>query len=117
MWEPTSGAEFCGVNKKVLRRSSNLEIMFYGFPKEKKHIWENSRKDGLVHSRCNITYLINYNFFFVDNFEPNPILVNVNELKPYTYVDQTMKGIQSLKDQKSSKTIKEDHMEEIFDED
>jgi hypothetical protein len=28
-----------------------------------------------------------------------------------------MKGIQSLKDQKSSKTIKEDHMEEIFDED
>jgi hypothetical protein len=24
---------------------------------------------------------------FVNNFEPNPILVNVNTLKPYTYVD------------------------------
>jgi hypothetical protein len=34
---------------------------------------------------------------FVNNFEPNPILVNVNKLKPYTYVDQTLKGIQSSK--------------------
>ncbi len=25
--------------------------------------------------------------FFVNNFEPNPILVNVNNLKPYNYVD------------------------------
>jgi hypothetical protein len=24
----------------------NLEIISYGFPKEKKHIWPNSRKDG-----------------------------------------------------------------------
>jgi hypothetical protein len=32
---------------------------------------------------------------FVNNFEPNPILVNVNKLKPYKYVDQTLKGIQS----------------------
>ncbi len=29
----------------------------------------------------------------VNNFEPNLVLVNVNELKPYTYVDQTLKGI------------------------
>jgi hypothetical protein len=65
MWEPTSGADLCGVNKKILRRSSNLEIMFYGFPKEKKHIWANSRKDGLLHSRCNITYLIILFFLFL----------------------------------------------------
>jgi hypothetical protein len=45
MWEPTSGIDFCGINRKILRRSSNLEIMFYGFLKEKKHIWANSRKD------------------------------------------------------------------------
>jgi hypothetical protein len=38
MWEPTSGTYFCGLNRKVLRRSSNLEITSYGFPKEKKHI-------------------------------------------------------------------------------
>jgi hypothetical protein len=37
---------------------------------------------------------------FVNNFEPKPVLVNVNKLKPYTYVDQTLKGIQSSKDQK-----------------
>jgi len=30
---------------------------------------------------------------FVNNFEPNPTLVNVNKLKPYKYVDQTLKGI------------------------
>jgi hypothetical protein len=39
MWEPpTSGANFYGVNKKILRKSSNLEIMFYGFLREKKHV-------------------------------------------------------------------------------
>jgi hypothetical protein len=32
---------------------------------------------------------------YVNNFEPNPILVNVNKLKPYTYVDQIVKGIES----------------------
>jgi hypothetical protein len=49
MWEPTSGIDLCGVNKKILKISSNLEIMSYGFLKEEKNIWENSRKDGLVH--------------------------------------------------------------------
>jgi hypothetical protein len=33
MWEPTNGVNFYGVNKKILRKSSNLEIMSYGFPK------------------------------------------------------------------------------------
>jgi hypothetical protein len=28
----------------------------------------------------------------IKNFEPNPILVNINKLKPYIYVDQTLKG-------------------------
>jgi hypothetical protein len=65
MWEPTNGIDFCGVNKKILRRSSNLEIMSYGFPKEKKHIWANSRKDGLVHSRYNIAYPIILFFLFL----------------------------------------------------
>jgi len=57
--------------------------MSYGFPKEKKHIWENSRKDGLVHSGYNIAYPIILFFFgSINNFEPNPILVNVNKMKP-----------------------------------
>jgi hypothetical protein len=39
--------------------------------------------------------LPNNNVFhvFVNNFELNPTLVNVNKLKPYKYVDQTLKGI------------------------
>jgi hypothetical protein len=83
MWEPTNGAYFYGVNRKILKRSSNLEIMSYGFPKEKKHIWANSRKDGLVHSGYNIAYpIILFFFVYVNNFEPNPILVNVNKMKP-----------------------------------
>jgi len=43
---------------------------------------------------------------FVNNFEPNPILVNVNKLKPYTYLDQTLKGIQISEDHKSLQSIK-----------
>jgi hypothetical protein len=42
MWEPTSGAYFYGINRKNILKSSNLEIMSYGFPREKKHIWANS---------------------------------------------------------------------------
>jgi hypothetical protein len=92
--------------------------MSYGFPKEKKHVWANSRKIwfGPLRVQCclpnNIILLVS-----VHNFEPDPILVNVNKLKPYTYVDQTLKGIQSLEDQKSLQSINKDHMEETSDED
>jgi hypothetical protein len=42
----------------------------------------------LVHSGYNIAYpIILFFLFFVNNFEPNPILVNANKLKPYTYVN------------------------------
>jgi hypothetical protein len=67
--------------------------MFCGFPKEKKHTWASSRKDGLVHSRYNITYPITmFLLFMLTIFEPNPVLVNINKLKPYKYVGQTLKG-------------------------
>jgi hypothetical protein len=90
MWEPTSGVDFCGVdfcgvNTKTQKRSSNLEIMFYGFAREKINIWASSRKDHLPN---NIVLLV-----FVKIFEPNLTLVNVNKLKPYKYVDQILKGI------------------------
>jgi hypothetical protein len=40
-------------------------------------------------------YLLNNTVIlvFVNNFEPNLILVNVKKLKPYKYVDHTLKGI------------------------
>jgi hypothetical protein len=37
-----------------------------------------------------VQYYLHNNIIFlvhVNNFEPNPILVNVNKLKPYKYVD------------------------------
>jgi hypothetical protein len=54
---------------------------------------------------------------FVNNFEPNPVLVNVNKLKPYKYVDQTLKGISNSKNQKTLESIDSDHMQEKFNED
>jgi hypothetical protein len=48
-----------------LKKNSNLEIMSYGFPKEKKHIWANSRKYNLVHLGYNIAYPIMLFFLFI----------------------------------------------------
>jgi hypothetical protein len=36
-WEHISGTNFNGINIKTQRRSSNLEIMFYDFSREKIH--------------------------------------------------------------------------------
>jgi hypothetical protein len=65
MLEPTNGADLCAVNRKTQRKNSNLEIMFCGFPKEKRHTWASLRKDGLVHSRYNIAYPIILFFLFL----------------------------------------------------
>jgi len=65
MWEQINGLDLCEVNKKTQRRSFNLEIMFYGFLREKNYTWTNSRKDGLVHSRYIIAYLIILFFLFL----------------------------------------------------
>ncbi len=54
---------------------------------------------------------------YVNNFEPNRILVNVNKLKPYRYVDHTLKGIQSSNNQKSLKSIDFDHRKDKSNED
>jgi len=46
---------------------------------------------GTILLTQNIVLLVSIN-----NFEPNIVLVNVNKFKPYKYVDQSLKGIQSL---------------------
>jgi hypothetical protein len=59
-----------------------------------------------------VEYCLSNNTFFlvyVNNFEPNLILVNINKLKPYRYVDQTLKGNQSLDNQKSLDIIDSNH--------
>jgi hypothetical protein len=65
MWELTNGTYFYGANRNFLKRNSNLEIMSYGFPKVKKHIWANSRKYGLVHLGYNIVNPIIHVFLFL----------------------------------------------------
>jgi hypothetical protein len=81
-WEQTSGPYLCGVDKKTQRRSFNLEIMFYGCPREKR--WFGPFK---VHYCLpnNIVFLVSIN-----NIEPNPIILIVNKLKPYKYVGVKM---------------------------
>ncbi len=62
--------------------------MSYGFPKEEKNKMGKLKKNGLVHFRvhyCLPNDIVN--LVFVNNFEWNPVSVNVNNLKPYTYVD------------------------------
>jgi hypothetical protein len=92
MLEQTSGIDFYGVNIKTQRRSSNSEIMFCGFPRDKRHIWASWFSPYYLPNNTIIVY--------VNNFEPNLVLVNINKLKPYKYVDQTLKVSQSLDNQK-----------------
>jgi len=88
MWELTNGTNFYGVKKQILKRSSNLEIIYYGFPKEKKHTHLGKFKKRWFGPFRVYYYLPDNIFFvFVNNFEPNILLANVNKLKPYTYVD------------------------------
>jgi hypothetical protein len=70
MWEPINGTFFCGINRKIPIRSSNLEIMSYGFPKEEKNKMGKLKKNGLVHFRvhyCLPNDIVN--LVFVNNFE------------------------------------------------
>jgi hypothetical protein len=70
----------------------------------------------LVHSRYKFLTNTIIILVSVNNFGPNPVLVNVNKLKPYKYVDKRLKGIQSSKDQKFLQFIDDKHMEERSDE-
>jgi hypothetical protein len=94
MLEQTSGIDLCEVNRNTQRKNSNLEIMFCGFLKEKKsHLGKlKKRWFGLFE----VQYYLPNNIIFlvsINNFEPNLVLVNINKLKPYKYVDQTLEGI------------------------
>jgi hypothetical protein len=56
---------FFGVSRNTQRRNFNLEIMFSSFPKEKRQIWANLRKDGLDHLGYNIAYPITQFLFLL----------------------------------------------------
>jgi hypothetical protein len=101
MLEQTSGVDFYGVNINIQIRSSSLEIMLW-FPRgEKSHLGKFLKK---WFGPFRVQYCLPNNnvlLVYVNNFEPNLALVNINKLKPYKYVDQTLKGIQSSHNQKN----------------
>ncbi len=63
-----------------------MGILFYGFQKGVSHIWGSSPKNGLDCIGYNV--LLNNIVLLVTliNFEPNPMLVNINKLKPYQFI-------------------------------
>jgi hypothetical protein len=60
--------------------------MFYGFSKQSWHISLNLNVIGLDHIVFNIVYQITL-LVVIDKFDQNLILVNVNNLKLYWYVE------------------------------
>ncbi len=71
---------------------------------QEKMVWSIQGKILLTNNNVLLVY--------VNNFEPNPILVNINKFKPYKYVDQTLKRIQSSENQMSLESIDLDRREE-----
>ncbi len=67
------------------------------FPKHVRNTQGRSNNVGLDHTYLiflpyNITFLV-----IVNKFDPNPILVNINKLKPYRFQDTiTSKGLESI---------------------
>jgi hypothetical protein len=57
------------------------------FPKKEKPYLSKFKKKWFGPFRVQCCLPNNIVFVFVNNFKPNPILVNVNKLKPYAYVD------------------------------
>jgi hypothetical protein len=75
------------------------------FPKgEKTHLGKFEKK---WFGPFRVQYYLPNNIILVsvNNFEPNQVLAIVNKLKPYKYVDKTLEGIQSSKNQNPIKSI------------
>jgi hypothetical protein len=72
----------CGVNKKIQKNNSNLVIFFYGFQREINHILGSSLGNGLDHIENKMVLLVT-----LTNFEPNLMLININKLKLYKFIE------------------------------
>jgi hypothetical protein len=52
----------------------------------------------LAFAKCNITYKENKKLLvIIDKFEPNPILVDINTIKPYQVLNVAPKGLTTPK--------------------
>ncbi len=68
--------------------------MFYDFQGLSKHIPLSFKDDGLDHIRSNIVYPTIQHCQTIDKFDLNLVLININKLKPYRFIeDQTLQPI------------------------
>jgi len=99
------------------RKKFQFEDYVLWFPKGKKTHMGKFLK--ILFGPFKVQYCLPNNivlFVYINNFEPNLVLVNVNKLKPYKYVHQTLKVSHSLDHKKSLESIDYNHMEKKFDE-
>jgi hypothetical protein len=80
--------EHYGVNKRIQKNNLVLVIFFLWFPKgNKSHLGKFTKKwFGLYITQ----YVLLNNFVLlvtIEKFETNLVLVNMNELKPYKYME------------------------------
>jgi hypothetical protein len=58
-------------------------------PREIQKQWFGSYKILVLFASCNTSLLLT-----MDKFDPNPILLNINKLKPYMSLEATLKGLE-----------------------
>jgi hypothetical protein len=52
------------------------------------NMFQNSKDDGLGHIESNIVCpIILFYFVTIDKFDPNPVLFNINKLKPNMFIE------------------------------
>jgi len=118
-----SGIVFYGVGKSIQKKKSSLEIMYFGFQKDIKHIlgkfikrWFGSYKVQFYLPN-NIVPLVT-----LYKFHPDLMLVNVNKLKPYQILDEKAQityrlepiYLEGQKDIEMDDKDKDPHDESIF---
>ncbi len=86
--EANQGNKFMWSQKKFIENKFQFRDYVLWFPKgENTHLGKFKKR---WFGPFKVQYCLPNNIVLivsVNNFEPNPILVNVNKLKPYTYVD------------------------------
>jgi hypothetical protein len=86
--EFNNGIEHYGVNKKNLEKQLSFGDYVMWFPKgNKSHLGKFTRK---WFGPYKIQYVLPNNIVLlvtIEKFDANPVLVNVNKLKPYKYME------------------------------
>jgi hypothetical protein len=63
--------------------------MYYGLHGLFLNMFPNFKNNGLDPIKYNIVYpIIPLYFVTIDKFDPNPLLVNINKLKPYRFIEE-----------------------------